>query len=381
MRDNVKFKVSKSELLKQLVRVSRSVRDKASLPIYTYILFEVSESNLRLTGTDTNIQIESALDILGTSKQMSFCADKTIIDILKTLPDQPLEIEATKETLPDAKFIRVDVNIIHSSGNIVLNGEDSEFFTKMKDITGDGFAIKAKNLKNGLDKTRKFALNDIQRPVASSVFFDVSDSSLTFASSNNKIAAKLEDYTVKGVDVESFILDINSANVLSSVLNDFNDEPVKVSANKNNAYFEVSGLKFTSRLVEGQYHNYRRVFQDSLPINLKSDSKYLSNVINRLLKASDKTNETIRLESGLMETHLSSRDIPLNKSAEESIECECNGEITIGLKGGQLIDMLSVIDGNAVLSFSEPDKPVQLEPETQGEETKLTLLVMPMQIV
>lgn len=379
MEERITFEVSKDDLLKQLIKVSKAVRDKSSLPIYTYILFEVTGDSLTLSGTDTKIQIESAIQVTSASGSMGFCVDKTIIDILKTLPEQPLTIEVNKDK-KDPNFVKVNVSITHSSGNIVLNGDNDVEFSKMKKIKGKTFEIPASSLKRGLSKTKKFACNDNDKPIVTSVYFDIKDSCVAFAATDNKIVSRFIDYSIKGIEADSFILDLNSVGILSSILDSFNSETVKISTSANNVSFDIEGLKLTSRLVEGTYLNYDRVFQDNLPINMKSDSKYLTNVINRLLNASDKISSLIRMETGLMQTHLSARDMMMSKSANESVDCECDGEIIIGIKGTQVIDMLSVIDGNAIMSFSEPARPIQIKPELQDEDTELTLLVMPMKL-
>lgn len=381
MEEKITFNVSKDDLLRHLIKVSKSVKDKSTLPVYTYFLFEILGNNLQITGTDTNIQIEASMEVSEPSGDMNFCVDKSIIDILKTLPEQPLEIGVTKteEMYDKMKIVKVNVNIIHSSGNIVLNGFDCEYFTKMKEVKGKGLNIQASNLKRGLNKTKKFAANDVQKPIVTSVFFDIQKDYLAFAATDNKIVSRFIDHSIKESDADSFILDLNSVNILSALLDGLNDEIVTICANENNVLFDISGLKMTSRLIEGKYLNYNRVFKDSLPIELTAGVKYLSNVINRLLNASDNSS-MIRVETGIMQTHLSAKDLQMNKSADESIDCECNGEMIIGMQGKQMLDMLSVIDGNVILSFSDPLSPIQLVPEKQEEETSLTLLVMPMKL-
>lgn len=378
--ENIIFKVSKENILNNLVKVSKALKDKSVLPIYGYILCEVYDNILNMTGTDTRMQIDSSVEILETSGNMSFCVDKSIIDILKTLPDQPLTIEVTKEELPEMKTIKVNVTIIHSSGSVVINGDDSQYFTKMKDVDSDGFDVKAFNLKRGLDKTKKFALNDSMKPVVSSVFFDTQDDSLTFVASDNRVASRFIDYSIKCQNVTPFILDINSANTLSALLTGINDADVTIRICGNNVSFSVNGLKFTSRLVEGKYINYNKVYRENLPIQLRADSKHLFKVINRLINASDRVSSLIRMEAGLMQTQLFTKDIMFGKSADELIECECNGEIVIGMHGKMLQEMLSVIDGGIVLSFFDSSSPIQLTPADQEHETNLTILVMPLSL-
>lgn len=378
MESKISFQVSKNELQKHLTKVSKAVRDKATLPIYTMFLFEILGEELKLTGTDTEMQIESTLPILDTSGELSFCVDKSIMDILKTLAEQPLTIDASIIKVSDT-LNRVEIDIIHSSGNVVIPGDESVSFTKMKDVTGKSFDIEVSKLKRGLDKTQKFSYGATDKPAINTVYFDIGPDSLTFASTDSFIVSRFVDSSIKITDVGSFLLRLESAVILSSLIDAMTEGEIKIIANPNNVSFEISELRFTSRLTEASFVNYKRLFETSNPISMKTETKLLSNVINRILSVSSKDSCLIRLESGLLQTQLSAKNEMLNKSAVDSINSEGMGEIVIGLHGRRLLAMTSVIDTpTTVISFLAPDKPIIVTPEVQIEGCMHQMLMMAM---
>lgn len=383
MEERIIFKVSKDDILTHLTKVSKAIRDKATLPVYTYFLFEVLDNNLQITGTDTEIQIESNLQINESSGNLSFCADKSIILSLKTLSEQPLTFEVTKKTTIEektkVKTVSVSINIVHASGNININGYDSEYFAKMKNIDGDSFEMPISNFKRGLEKTRKFSSDDQLRPVVCSVYCDVKEDCIVFVGANGNSISRFEDFNLKGIISGPLNIGNEVVSVLMPILNSADEETLKIISSTNSIQIECGDTKVTSRLVEGKYVNYNSVFPASQTMTMTVEVKPLSVVLNRLLTVSEKLHNTIIMDIDSLTMNLSAKDEFLNKSANESLICTSTGQIKIGINATKMLDVLSVIDeDNAVISFTDPSKAILIRPEKQEENTVHTLLCMPL---
>lgn len=377
MEDKTIFKVSKNTLLHSLQNVAKVVSDKSTIPVYTTIMFKVEDNKLFLTGSNQEIQIETWLDLVETSNPIKFCMDKTVIGILKTLPEQPLIIEIEK-SVGKYNIVTINVNIIHASGNIEIQAMDAVEFTKMSESDGKTFIIPIENLKRGLNKTRKFALNDSSYPTASAVYFDILPNQLVFVATNKTTVSVFRDYSLSGIDANSFILGIVAVNTIVSLLSEATEELAVITSSRSSISINIGDITITSRLVEGKYVNYNSVIPEKNPIYFTAESKLLSNTVSRLLAASDNTVGLIRIEAGQDKISLSTKDTHFGKSANDNIMAICNDAITIGIKGSFLEDMLSVIDENVILSFSAPEKPIILTPETNNEQTELIMLTMPL---
>lgn len=380
MEEKSIFKVSKNTLLHSLQNVAKVVSDKSSLPIYTTIMFKVEDGKLYLTGSNQEIQIETSLELIEASSPVKFCMDKTVIGILKTLSEQPLTVEVVKTT-EEKKAVTINVNIIHAAGNVEIQAMDAVDFTKMIETDGKTFTMPVENLKRGLNKTRKFAQNDSSYPTASAVYMDILPDRLVFVATNNKVVSVFKDLSLTGIDANSFIFGIAAVNITVSLLNEATEELAVITSSKGAISINIGDITITSRLVEGKYVNYNSVFPESNPVSFTTESKQLSNTVSRLLAASDNTIGLIRIEADSEKVNLSTKDEYYNKSANENIPAMCNGAITIGAKGSYLEDMLSVIDGNVIVSFSAPERPIIIAPETDEDKTELTLLAMSLSLV
>lgn len=381
MEQRITFTISKSELLSHLVKVCRAVQDKSTLPLYTFILFEIIDSKLYLTVTDSELQIESSLKLTNSNGNMSFCTDKSIVGILKTLPEHPLEFEIIYTPNKDPKkSASIQVNMKHSSGNNRIAGMDAKDYVKMKSVDGKCFDISTSKLIRGLNKTKTFANIDTSRPNVSVVYFDIQEDCLTFASTNGFIVSRFKDKSLSEIDAEGFLLRINAANHLSLLLDSTKEEQTKITVGKTNVLFEFGDIKLLSRLQEGKFVNYNSVFQEGLPMSFSSDSKTFSNAINRLLLTSG-SSSLIQINMDLSGVKLHSNDVVFEKSSDETLDCtNIQGQINIGFKGTHLLDMLNIVSGNAILFFSDPSKPMQMKPEDQDEQTDYTLLVVPLML-
>jgi len=382
MEEKIIFKASKNDLLNHLIKVSKAVRDKATLPVYTYFLFEVLDGNLNITGTDTEIQIESGLKLNESSGNLSFCVDKSIMVSLKTLSEQPLTLEVTKKTTvsetTNLKTISVSINIIHASGNININGDDSEYYTKMKSIDGNSFEVPVSNFRRGLEKTRKFASEDQLRPVVCSVYCDVKEDRIVFVGANGNSISRFEDFSLKDITSDPLNIGSEIVNLLIPILNSAIDETLKITSSTNSIQVECGETKITSRLVEGRYVNYNSVFPTNAAISMTVEVKSLSTVLNRLLTVSEKLHNTIIMDIDSLTMNLSAKDDYANKSANESLICTSTGQIKLAVNASKILDSLSVIDDNAVLSFTDPSRAIVITPEKQEDDTALTLLCMPL---
>lgn len=368
------FKVSKNDLLHSISNVAKVVSDKAVIFSHTYILFEVKEKTLSLVGSNNEIQIETSLELVEANEAISFCLDKAVMGILKTLAEQPLTFEI------DQSNNTINVVIKHSSGDIDMQAIDVSEYARMQSVDGKSFSIPVGNLHRGLEKTRKFADTDQMKPTACVVYVDILPEAIVFVATNNKVVSVFKDFSIAGVDADSFLFGINAVNITTSLLGEAKNDDAVITSSSSNIEIDLGNIKITSRLVEGRYVNYNSVTSAVNPIHFEIDAKQASNMISRLVAASDSTIGLIRFDIGMAGITLTTEDKRFNKSAKENINVACTGELAIGTKGSQLIDIFSVMDGSIKMAFSDGKKPMYITPCVDDEDTELMLLSMPLSL-
>ncbi|MDR2004104.1 MAG: DNA polymerase III subunit beta [Prevotella sp.] len=381
MKEKITFKLSGGTLLKCLTGVSKAVKDKHTLPAYTYFLFEIAGDKLHITGTDLENQIEDTVGITEASGDMSFCVDRSMIDFLKTLPEQPLLLEIVKRTETDKKTgnktVSVSMDIIYASGKFTVSGYDPEYYEKMKHVDGDRFEIPVKKLLGRLKQARKFSSDDTLRPNICSVFLDIKDDRVTFVSTSGMIVYKLDDFGLKGLPAKSLNIGSNTVDILIPILERVQAGLASIISSGGFMQIAYGGTVITA-MLRGRYVNYESVFPSDTLIVAVTETDALKSLLRRMETTYDKIHTLTELNMDLSAMDFISTNTRCSRSARESIPCESNGTIGIGVNASLLAQALSVIDTERVnLSFISPDKVIMVTPEEQAEDARLSLLVVP----
>lgn len=368
------FKVAKNDLLKSLQVVAPAVNPKSITPSLTYINCQIIGEKLHLTGCNSQVQIETSVSILDSGGDSSFLVDKTIIDTLKTLPEQPLvvNVDSDNHTL----FIK------HSSGEITVN-IDLGKYDKMKDgdASTSAFSLSVSRFLIGLEKNVKQMADDELRPVMNGIYIDIQSDSLTFVASDGHRLSKFVDNTLTGLQAKSFILHRDAVPLLIKQLLVTDEESeVHIQSNNSNVVFAIEDTVITVRLTEGRYPNYNSVIPESNDKKMSIDSKELQAILARLNTVSNSNSKMIKIDAGTEQTVFYAQDTDLNKSAKEETRYTCSSPIAIGCKGTFLADLISNISGEVIFSFSDSKHAILIKPDKQDDDTEYTLLLMPMML-
>ena len=86
----MKFIISSTELLKNLQILGSILNTNNTLPILDNFLFDIENNNLTITSSDLETSLSSKISIESSISVKIAIPAKLLIDILKSLPDQPL---------------------------------------------------------------------------------------------------------------------------------------------------------------------------------------------------------------------------------------------------------------------------------------------------
>ena len=96
----MKFTLSSTTLSSRLQALARVINSKNSLPILNCFLFEVREGKLFLTASDSENVIRTSVELTECDGEGRFClTNKTILDAVKELSEEPLTFEVNLETM------------------------------------------------------------------------------------------------------------------------------------------------------------------------------------------------------------------------------------------------------------------------------------------
>ena len=369
----MKFIISSTELLKNLQILGSILNTNNTLPILDNFLFDIENNNLTITSSDLETSLSSKISIESSISVKIAVPAKLLIDILKSLPDQPLTFSLENNIL----------EINSNNGKYALSYMNGDEFPKSIIIEDASEIIFDSNvLLNIINSTIFASGNDDLRPVMSGVFFQITSENACFVATD---AHKLVKYIRNDIKSESsveFIAPNKPLNILKSILPEKKAE-VKVFYNKTNAIFSFLNFTLICRLIDGKFPNYEAVIPKENPNILEIDRNQLLNSTKRASIFSSKTTNQVKFEIKGNLLQISAEDLDFNNKAEETLECNYNGEdIAIGFNSRFIIEMLNNLSSELVkVELSSPNRAGLISPINQNDENnQITMLVMPIML-
>jgi DNA polymerase-3 subunit beta len=370
----MKFIVNSLGLLKQLQLLNGVLNSNNTLPILDNFLFEMKQDELTLSASDLETSMTTRMAIQCKEEGMIAVPAKLLLDILKSLPDQPLTFDV------DGKSFGIEIT--SDNGKYKLTGQNGDEFPKAPAMgASKALLIGADVLNRAISKTIFAAGNDDMRPIMSGVFFEIEPESVRFVATD---AHKLVRMTRSDIGGESaaFIVPRKPLNLLKGALSSLKSE-VNMQYTENNAMFTFENVTLMCRLIEGKYPNYEAVIPKENPFKLTIDRLDFLNSIKRVSIFANRSTNQVRLKLTGSEIQLSAEDLDFANEAHEQLACTFVGDnMEIGFNSRFLQDMLNNLDANNVhVEMSAPNRAgIITEVEKSFENEDILMLVMPVML-
>lgn len=364
----MKFTIQKDQFVQNVQHVSKTISSRTTIQVLTGIKIVATDEGVTLTGSDSDISIETFIpkyeeDIqlveVETPGQIVLQA-KIFSEIVKKLPGETIEIEVTNQFVATIK-----------SGSSIfnLNGLDPEEYPRLPEIEEDKvFKIKFDLLKNIIRQT-VFAVSTTEtRPILTGVHWSVENNQLTCTATDShrlamrfaKIEANSDDFSFSNVVIPG-----KSLNELSKVLSD-SEEWIEIIVTENQILFRAKNLLFFSRLLDGNYPATSNMIPKQWKTEVKLSTKSFMDAIERaLLLTQDAKNNVVNLRgfaSG--EIELTSISPEIGKVKENLTSISYDGEeLRISFNGKNIIEALRVIESTEVkIQFTGAMSPFVIKP-------------------
>ena len=372
----MKFVVSSSSLSSHLQTIGRVIASKNTMPILDCFLFELQGNLLKITAADSETRMITSIAITEVEGEGIFAIpSKNLLDSLKELPDQPIRFDINDETM--------EMFIFYENGKYSFIAQHGDEYPQSKPLKDDAakISISAENLFSGISRTLFATAEDELRPVMNGIFFDISDTDITFVASDGHKLVRFKNFAAKSDEKTAFILPKKPANLLKTVLPKETGD-VTIGFDENNAYITMENVVVISRLIEGRYPNYNGVIPKENPFRVTVDRLLFVNALKRVLVGSNPASSLIKLQISSNSIFISAQDIDFSTSAEETVACIYEGEsISIGFKGTYLIEILNNIPSpEVILELADPSRAGLMLPTENEADEDLLMLLMPMML-
>lgn len=373
----MRFNVSGKALQTQLQAVNKVISSKNAMSILDNFLLRIEGETLRIIGGDQENVMEATVEIMDVEGEGEIAVlAKRLLEVVKEVSNQPLKFyinELTKE---------IDINF--NNGHFNFMGIDAAEYPRKKAHEEDAvnFSLPAGAVAEGIEGTLFAASVDMIRPIMTGIFWDIEPEKITFVSSDTHKLVKYEMSEIKPGLTNSFILPAKPANVLKALL-DKEEGLVEITKDDKSATFAIGTYTLSTRLIKGNYPNYKRVFPNDNPFMLVVNRESLLNAVRRVALFASKASQLVKFNIQQNEILMGAQDLDYATSAEERVECDYTGNaMTIGFNSEYMTEVLANLKGDDVkVELADPARPGLFSPLEQTPGVNVVMLQMPMQVI
>ncbi len=345
----MRITVQKEFLVNGIQAVMGAVTLKNTLPILSNLLIEASSDNVKITATDLDIGITATIQAVVEDKGAVTVPAKRFADIIKELPDSEIEITAKKNNT-----IIIATNTTTFK---ILTTPKDEFPQLPTPITKEEITLKQNNLKRMLLATTFAISKDETRYVLNGICFVLTKKYIQLvATDGRRLAIVNQKQETEIQEEKKYIIPTKTTQELLKNLNE--TEQIKIQFSKNQVTFYLNNLHIVSRLIEGEFPDYKQ----AIP---KKIDKTIIIERNKLIPAIKRASLLTTPESQAIKLHLTKNKLTISKTtpeigeAKEEIEAQYTGaELLIGFNPTYLLEVLRSIKQETVeFELTGPEKP------------------------
>ena len=372
----MRFTVSSTALSSKLVALSRVINSKNALPILGDFLFEIENSVLHLTASDSENVMKTQLDLIESDGDFRFAiGNHDLLEAVKGFSEQPITFDVNLE--------QNLVKITYQNGLFSLPVDNADEFPVAQPISDFAKSIVLPNatLAENINRSLFATAQDELRPVMNGIYFDLTPDHLAVVASDGHKLVRNKIFSIKSEEPSAFILPKKPANLLKNLLGKDGGD-VTIRFDERNAEINFGDGVLLCRLIEGRYPNYNSVIPQNNPNEVRLDRLSLLAALRRVQPFSNESSNLIRFHVEGTTFQLDAEDYDFSKTATERMTCDYNGmPITIGFKGNAFIEILSNIEcPDVLIQLADSSRAGLVLPSEQPENQEIVMLMMPMLI-
>jgi DNA polymerase III subunit beta len=368
----MKLSLSVAHLMAQLQTASRVASTRSAVQALSGVMISAqTDSTPELLATDMEIGLRVPLSAEVARPGSAVLPARLLLDVVRSLSGEQLTMEL--------RNAEQDVELICGATTFHLRTLRAEDFPTLPSPSSDTrITLPMDAFMQTVSRVARSASRDETRPVLTGILMSASAQELRM------VATDSYRLSVKQTTLEAALPDALEANIPARALQELvriaqqaPGDSVSVSVGQNQAIFELGEIVLSSRLIDGQFPNYRQLLPESVEHELRLASAEVTDVVRRISLLAQK-NAPLRLSfsEGTLTISAQTPDVG---EASEAIPVPFHGEpFEIGFNPEFLRDGLESIDSEElVLKLISPLRPGLIESPDTGD---FVYLIMPIRL-
>ncbi len=339
-----------------------------ALPVLGGVRLSIEGDRLEVTGTDLDLTITVRTTVSGESDGVVVAPGRLITDIVRALEPGAVSLESDEEEL----------QIASGRSHFTVRTHPAGDFPRLATPSGDSVTLPVDGLAEALRQVTRAASGEDSRPILTGVLLSAEEGGLRLVATDSYRLA-VRDLSGIGVLAEGqkVLVPSRALNELMRLLGSTPGE-VTLRLGTHDATFGVGDVTLTTRLIEGEFPNYRALIPSGYPNRLIVGREALLDAVKRVkLLARDATTPVrIALRPTGIELTVITTDWG---TATEDVDAKYEGaEMTVAFNPTYLIEGVEAVSGDEVaLDTLDALKPATLKP-IDGDD--YLYLLMPVRV-
>jgi DNA polymerase-3 subunit beta len=360
----MKLQVTQENLNRALSNVARVASTRNALPILSNVLIKTVDNRVCIAATNLNIAITHYIGSKVATPGSITVPARLMQDFVASLPSGVIDIVVEETKL----------HIKTESYDSTINGTPADDYPVMPQIqNGSSWKVPATELKKALQQVVVAASNDDTRPVLTGVYVHTYEGSLFMVATDSYRLAEKKIMPLK--EKVNLLIPATAMQDLLRIIGDY-DQDIVVTHDDQQVLFTVGDIELVTRLIDGNYPDYRKLIPDQFTVTAKLSRSELVSITKVSSLFARESAGSVTLEVDEVKKQIGIRSIA-SQLGENTATAEANatGEGSITLNSRYILDALGVIsDDEVLIGFNGKLEPFMMH----GKDKNYNHVIMPL---
>ncbi|MBI5088546.1 MAG: DNA polymerase III subunit beta [Actinobacteria bacterium] len=309
----MKFRCERETLAEALATAGRAATGRTgTLPVLSGLRLELAGDRLTITGTDLDLTIQLDIAVGGDVDGGVVLPARLSSDIVRSLPAGKVEVTVDDD----------DVKISGGRSQFSVRPLSLDDYPRLATPASSAVTLDAAAFGEALRQVVRAASTDEARPILTGVLLTAENDGLRLVATDSyRLAVSdLPGVSVLGAD-QKVIVPGRAPSELQRVLGMGTELVLRLG--ERDATFEIGSTRLTTRLIEGEFPNYRQLIPASHPNTLTVDREPLLEAIRRVkILARDATPVRLQISADGLKLTAITQDVG---NATEELDASAEG--------------------------------------------------------
>jgi DNA polymerase-3 subunit beta len=329
----VRFRCEREILAEALATAGRAATGRTgTLPVLSGLRLELVGDRLTVTGTDLDLTIQLEVGVGGEVDGGVVLPARLSADIVRSLPNGKVDVTADED----------DVKISGGRSQFSVRPLSLDDYPRTPTPASSAVTLDATAFGQALRQVVRAASTDEARPILTGVLLTAENDGLRLVATDSyRLAVRdLPGVSVLGAD-QKVLVPGRALAELQRLLGAGGELTLRLG--ERDATFEVGSTRLTTRLIEGEFPNYRQLIPQSHPNTLTVDRDALLEAIRRVkILARDATPVRLQISADGLKLTAITQDVG---NASEELDASAEGaDLTVAFNPDYLAAGVEALD-------------------------------------